>query len=133
MQFEADRLVGGNWNNPTPFEFRPFSVELAMCQRFYQLSPRLFGFALDAVNIVVMWTPIVPMRAAPTAVLSTLTPAGESPPFSAAFTASSATLDASHIVSGVSGGDLRVHGFSGLTTNAPATLGAGAIALSAEL
>jgi hypothetical protein len=38
VQFEADRLVGGNWNNPTPFEFRPLPVELTMCQRYFETS-----------------------------------------------------------------------------------------------
>ena len=38
VQFEADRQIAGAWGNPTPFEFRPFSVELVMCQRYYEKS-----------------------------------------------------------------------------------------------
>lgn len=38
LQFEADRQIAGAWNNPTAFEFRPLSVELAMCQRYFETS-----------------------------------------------------------------------------------------------
>lgn len=70
VQFEADRLVGGNWNNPTPFEFRPLPVELTMSRRFYQRVP-LQGVLGQAVasDIIFCSLKFEEMRATPTATL----------------------------------------------------------------
>jgi len=70
VQFEADRLVGGNWNNPTPFEFRPLPVELTMSRRFYQRVPLqgVLGQAI-ASNAIFCSLKFEEMRAAPTATL----------------------------------------------------------------
>jgi len=106
---------------------------LAMCLRYYQRNPRLIGVASTSSNMILNWTPQVPMRVLPTVTLLTATPTGESLPWIAARTASGATIDATHISGANTGGDLNISGFSGLTAGNVASLAANQIEFSAEL
>jgi len=50
----------------TPFERRPFRAELALCQRYFQKSTAVVGYANGSATIQAMATFLVEMRATPT-------------------------------------------------------------------
>ena len=53
----------------TPFEFRPMAVELAMCQRYYQLSGMIYGQSLSTTSASLNFPLVTAMRAVPTAAI----------------------------------------------------------------
>ena len=67
VQFEADRQIAGAWNNSTAFEFRPLPLELAMCQRYFEVASVLLNASVPPY-ITYSWK--VPKRAAPTLTLT---------------------------------------------------------------
>jgi hypothetical protein len=50
----------------TPFERRPYGTELALCQRYFQKSTAVVGYATGSATIQAMATFLVEMRATPT-------------------------------------------------------------------
>lgn len=54
----------------TPFEFRPYGTELALCQRYYQaVSSRIIGTTTSSGTSNIPWSFKVPMRSSPTVTL----------------------------------------------------------------
>lgn len=130
VQFEADPSGAGEASD---FEFRPPSVEQAMCQRYYQRNPWLYGLVVTSSSISVNWNPLVMMRTTPTVALLTSSPRIENLPWVVGYNGSGSTLDASHVLSADGGGDIRIFGFSGLTVGSIASLRERMIEFSAEL
>lgn len=117
VQFEADRLVGGNWNNPTPFEFRPLPVELTMSRRFYQRVP-LQGVLGQAVasDIIFCSLKFEEMRATPTATLLKTSVSGATYDLSVGWTFVTASgLSITNYVAQPKSATFQWSGFSGLT------------------
>lgn len=125
VQYEPGSVV-------TPFEHRPIGTELAQCQRFARTSNRMVGFAYATNAVVCYDTFDQPMRAAPTAALLTTSPYTESPPFITIVTpAGTAAVDLSHMRT--NSVDLKIIGYSGLTSGNQAFVEAGVVLFSAEL
>ena len=115
----------------TPFEFRPYGTELALCQRYGVKLGVLYGYVFTSTSIQgVISHP--PMRIAPTASMLTSTPYAEAPISVSPFNATAATvgiaLSSEHGTS-----LLRVGGFTGLGASTNALVSGGTIFLSAEL
>lgn len=117
----------------TPLEKVEPRYDLANCQRFYVVQAGyLYGLALSATDISVLWTFPVPMRAGPNVTLLTTTPYCEQPPYSGAHTGSGSTQPNNHAGSNT-GFDIHINGFTGLTAATVASLGPGCLAASADL
>lgn len=118
VQFEADRLVGGNWNNPTPFEFRPLPVELTMSRRFYQRVP-LQGVLGQAVASNIIFCSLKfeeEMRATPTATLLKTSVSGATYDLSVGWNFVTASgLSITNYVAQPKSASFQWSGFSGLT------------------
>jgi len=131
-QLEADRQVAGAWGNPTPFEFRPLSVELAMCQRYAQI---IGSGAVGKVTTASTWEGSAqfktPMRATPTLTLLMTTISASETGVSARFSSGS-TLSV-YNVTATGANDLGLSGWSGLTAPNLMTIGTNCILASAEL
>jgi len=114
----------------TSFDYRHRTNEFALCQRYYQINPYIFGAAITTISLGVGYVFPVVMRAAPTGALLTATPYAEWPD-SVGYTASGSTFNGSI---GASGGELRIYGFSGFTAGkAPMWFSASQMSFSAEL
>ena len=118
----------------TPFERRPIGQELALCQRYYQLTNAASGVAdstLTQIGVVISWQ--VQMRSAPTIGLTGVYSMTDA--YTADFVQSSATLGTT-FGSGTNASYTILSSFSGLT-NGRAYLtrfgNTNAITLSAEL
>jgi len=110
--------------------------QLAQCQRYYQRNGMLPGWTISASIMSVHWTPIVPMRAAPTANLLTTTPYGEQPPWATGRTGSGSTVNNTHNTQQNNAGlgyDLQITGFSGMTANLFCTFGALQLEFTADI
>jgi hypothetical protein len=115
----------------TAFDYRPYGTEFAMCQRYFQKNPYLFGAAINTTTLGIGYVYPVIMRASPTKTLLTSTPYAEVPD-TTGYTASSASFNNSS--AGISGAEFRIAGFSGLTSGrAPMWLAENQLSLSAEL
>lgn len=113
VQFEPGYVI-------TPFERRPIQIELSLCQRYFQVAGYMYGFAVNATDIAVLYTTKTKMRINPTISLLNTAIAAESPPFIAAFTGSGSTVSLSH--PGTDAFDLKINGFTGLTQNTPSSI-----------
>lgn len=118
----------------TPFEQRPYGLELSLCQRYYEVLGVGIGVARDSTLMILHFSS-APKRIAATALLLNSSPYGESPinitprngisSFIGTQMNQNLSSDAGHILS--------VQNFSGMTAGASAALSAGQISLSAEL
>jgi hypothetical protein len=118
----------------TSFDYRPYSTELQLCQRYYQFLNRgLCGGAESATQIAVAGVCTIPMRASPTIALAQTTPQFISAGTifngsGSAITDSNINFDSYH---------LRISGFSGLTAGRACVArfgsGGGFLTLSSEL
>ena len=103
-------------------------AQIEWCQRYFQLSPRLYGHCFSTTELWLYWQFATRLRAAPDAnrlALTTTTPVGESLPWTTTITATGATMTNTHREEDAC--DLRITGFTGLTANAPAILRPGYI------
>lgn len=98
----------------TPFEFRPYSVELSLCQRYYQKTGTGSGGCDTTTSINAGFLFTVPMRAAPTVTL--LNTAPQIRASNAVATGSSSAISASYVTA--QGVVAVINGFTGLTANA---------------
>ena len=119
--------------NATPFENRMYSQELAMCERYFQKIDGGFGVGTASTNVQLNVVMRVPMRANPSASVTTLRITDMT---TADHQATSATISLSNLSSTAS--RTNCGGFTGLTTSRPYTLvgsgtSAAPILFSAEL
>jgi hypothetical protein len=114
----------------TSFDYRDYGSEFALCQRYFQKAPIIYGGGISATTLGVGYVYPVSMRANPTTALLTSTPYAEYPD-NVAYTASSATINGSS--AGLGGVEFRVYGFTGLTLGRPIFLEKNQVSLSAEL
>ena len=77
------------------FIIRPYDQELLICQRYFRMNGREYGFVASSTVHVFTHTG-VPLRASPTLVLTSTTVTGESPPWSSAWTCTAASANAGH-------------------------------------
>jgi len=102
----------------TSFDYRPYGTELALCQRYYQVSENFIGGAGNTTSFTGNINFIVTMRASPTvgqtAVLSITDIANAD--FSQSSTNISITTGTRVTINAVS---ISANNFSGLTTNRP--------------
>jgi hypothetical protein len=104
----------------TAFDYRPYGTELALCQRYYYITPPLImlynGFS-TAYMISQVFTP-VQMRSSPSVGLTTTSPYVESQPWNAvgSFTSAVVSYNAGH--STASGGTIK---FSGTFSPSPSS------------
>ncbi len=110
-----------------------YSTELALCERYYQKIDGGFGVATSSTNVQINVVMRVPMRASPSASVTTLRITDMT---TSDHQATSATISLSNITSTAS--RTNCGGFTGLTSSRPYTLlGTGAsaapILFSAEL
>jgi hypothetical protein len=115
----------------TPFERRPYGLELALCQRYLEPLGRAFGSVRDASAIWCNYTYSVSKRASATLTLRSSTPYGESPPSITARANSGATIT-THI-STTQGCGFWVTGYNSLTQFQPAFVEQGNIFAESEL
>ena len=100
----------------TPFEFRPYGTELALCQRYAWVpdgNAGVAGVASVSTISVMRFVHPVQMRAAPTASIQTAGSFTISDDYSGDFTAASVSISGSSISQNVS--RLSLSGFTGLT------------------
>ena len=118
----------------TPFENRPYGLELSLCQRYYEVLGVGVGQAKDATQMILQFSSS-PKRVPATAMLLTSTPYGESPINITARVGVSSFIVAhmNQISWSGSGHILGVQNFSGMVAGSSASINAGQIALSAEL
>jgi len=113
----------------TSFDYRPYGTELALCQRYFQKNPILYGGAFSSAGAGLGYVYPVVMRANPTATLLTSTPYAEWPD-NVGYTATGSTLGGTFRTAGA---EFRVYGFSGFTVMRPLWFDSNQISLSAEL
>lgn len=116
----------------TTFERRPLSVELALCQRYFQfVGAGCTGGWTGATQAQIAIIHRVPMRVAPTAVLSTTTPIIGDPGV-ANYTGSGSTLSAAFVAT-TTGGAYNINGFASGVQGRAAVMNGDYIQLSADL
>jgi len=114
----------------TSFDYRPYTTEFALCQRYFQKNPYMFGAAIATNSLGVGYVFPVVMRTGPTGALLTSTPYAEWPD-NVGYTASSPSFSGSI---GAAGGELRIYGWTGLTAGkAPMWFSQNQMSFSAEL
>jgi hypothetical protein len=114
----------------SPFEYRQYGTEFALCQRYFQKNPYIFGAAISTNTLGVGYVFPVVMRTGPTGALLTSTPYAEWPD-NVGYTASSASFVGSI---GAPGGELRISGFTGMIAGkAPMWFSQTQMSFSAEL
>jgi hypothetical protein len=101
LQYEVGTLA-------TPFEVRPYDVELQLCKRYFQKLPNMIAHGLDSTSMLVQCIATVEFRSTPSPSLTTTSPVWESTPWSAAATASGVGLGGGHL--NVLGGDILISG-----------------------
>lgn len=117
-------------STPTSFDYRPYTTEFALCQRYFQIAPITYGAAINTTTLGTCYDYPVVMRAVPTLALLTSTPYAEIP-ITTGYTASGATV-AGYSYAGGTG--LTVTGFTGFTSGrAPILLDNNQVSVSAEL
>ena len=117
----------------TPFENRSYGTELALCERYFQKIDGGFGVATASTNVQINVVMRVPMRATPSAAVTTLRITDMT---TADHQATSATISLPNITPTMS--RTNCGGFTGLTTSRAYTLlgsstSAAPILFSAEL
>ena len=138
--FTVGAQTSGTWSlglvqletgsSATGYEYRQYTTELQLCQRYYQKNTISYGGAITASLLATCYQFPVYMRTAPTVALLTSTPYAELPTVTG-FTGSGSTIT-SYVYTG--GVDLRVTGFSGMTAyRAPMLFDANQASLSSEL
>lgn len=114
----------------TGFEYRQYTTEFALCQRYFQIAPITYGAAISSTTLGTCYNYPVAMRTDPSLALLTTTPYAEIS-LTTGFTASGATISG---YTHARGSDFRVTGFSGMTTGrAPMLLAHSQVSVSAEL
>jgi hypothetical protein len=114
----------------SPFEYRQYGTEFALCQRYFQKNPYIFGAAISTNTLGVGYVFPVVMRTGPTGALLTSTPYAEWPD-NVGYTASGASFVGSI---GAPGGELRISGFTGMIAGkAPMWFSQTQMSFSAEL
>jgi hypothetical protein len=113
----------------TSFDYRHQTNEFALCQRYFQKLPIIYGGAISATVLGVGYVCPVDMRANATTTLLTSTPYAEWPN-SVGYTASGAGINGNVYHHG---GEFRITGWTGLTTGVPMWLSHDQITLTAEL
>ena len=117
-------------SSATGFEYRQYTNEFALCQRYYQKAPITYGAAINTTTLGTCYDFPVVMRTTPTLALLTTTPYAEIP-LTTGYTASGATI-AGYSYAGGTG--LTVTGFTGFTSGrAPILLDNNQVSVSAEL
>ena len=118
----------------TPFEQRPYGLELSLCQRYYEVLGTGIGQAKDATSMILHFSSS-PKRVPATAILLNGAPYAESPINITARNgvSSGINLQMNQINSKSNGYILNITGFSSMTAGQSASINAGVIALSAEL
>lgn len=118
---------------PTPFDVRPYTLELAMCQRYFQFVPRTNCWPRDTGSFIVPLYPPVLFRGAPSVTLSTTSPYIESLAWSSVGSITSCTVSNGHL--NYNGGDILVSGTSSSISSGSYCLnfGGNQILVSAEL
>jgi len=106
----------------TEFAQRTVSEELALCQRYFQKSGILYGYAASSAWIFVHYSAIREFRTYPVATLTTTSPTGESPPWITSVNSTASILDGTHIPYSTTKFDITVGGFTGLIPGYPASL-----------
>ena len=102
----------------TSFDYRPYGTELALCQRYFRIAPRLFGLAISASVMQLNVEFGQPMRTTPTVTTTKADVAGESPVSVAGRTASGGSASLAFFDN--LGGSVTMSGFSGMTGQATA-------------
>ena len=115
----------------TPFEQRPYGMELALCQRYYQVLGRAYGFAINATQIYGNAYLPVSMRSLPTLLLLTTIPYGESPPANTGRACVAGVLTTHQ--TGLSYASFWVAGYNSMTAYTPAFIEALTVSASSEL
>jgi len=116
----------------TNFEYRSIGTELALCQRYFQVAGRGYGYARDSSSILINYQCIVTMRAMPSLALTTASPYIENVPWASIATTSGCTVDNGHM--SVYGGDVKVSGsISGISANQFIEWGSAQLLISSEL
>jgi hypothetical protein len=114
----------------SPFEYRQYGTEFALCQRYFQKNPYIFGAAISTNTLGVGYVFPVVMRTGPTGALLTSTPYAEWPD-NVGYTATGASFNGSI---GAPGGELRISGFTGMIAGkAPMWFSQTQMSFSAEL
>ncbi|NCB01250.1 MAG: hypothetical protein EOM67_03665 [Spirochaetia bacterium] len=118
----------------TPFEKRPYGLELSLCQRYYEVLGVGYGVAKDASSMVLHFS-ASPKRIQPTGILLTSALYGESPINITAIGSTASTLAALMNQQAHHNGGYMclVTGFNSMTANTNASINANLIALLAEL
>jgi hypothetical protein len=99
--------------NATLFDVRPYTTELALCQRYYRIIGQGAISVARATTQVVHGSSYQDMRAAPTATLLTTSPVFYNFATAANTTGSGSTINDSSL--GVAAAQVNLTGFSGLT------------------
>jgi len=116
----------------TNFEYRDYGRELILCQRYFQVAGRGYGYARDSSSILINYQCIVTMRAIPSLALTTASPYIENVPWASIATTSGCTVDNGHM--SVYGGDVKVSGsISGISANQFIEWGSAQLLISSEL
>ena len=116
----------------SPFEYRPYGTELALCYRYYQTNPQTMAVAI-ATNVLLFqaWFSL-PMRAMPELSLTTTSPYIENNPWATVSTTSGFTVSNGHM--STLGGDVRCSGtMSGVVANQNIIFGGSQVRFSSEL
>ena len=136
-------IQSGNWialgnvqlevgEEATEFEHRPYDMELARCQRYYEiLNLRSYGFWTGASELRIFPAYKAQKRSNYGVRLLTTTPYAEYPNV-AGVTGSGSTI-VSAATNMLDGGDIRVNGFSGRSLGQPAFLNYNTLEIDAEL
>jgi hypothetical protein len=118
----------------TPFDFRPYGTELALCQRYFQVRTSGSGTAANSTTFVGTVPFAVDMRASPTVGLTSALQVTDM--WSADYTQSSPNISISSARVSTSGVNIGANNFSGMTQARPTIINiatGGAITLSSEL
>lgn len=102
----------------TPFENRPYGLELSLCRRYYRTNPRLYGLAINTTQMLLQVEFDTPMRTSPTAITTNSSAAGESPVGFTGRTASGGVATLGYFDE--FGGSVYMSGFTGMTGQATA-------------
>jgi hypothetical protein len=126
LQYEVGTLA-------TPFEVRPYDVELQLCKRYFQTVPNMLAHGLAATGMMLQYNAPVDFRSVPTPTLTTASPYWESVPWSAVGTSANVIALSGHL--NFRGGDILLSGTftPNLVANAVYILGQSQLWFTAEL
>jgi len=106
----------------TEFECRTYADELTLCQRYFQKSGILYGYAASSAHISVCYSAIQEFRTIPIVVLPTTSLAAESPPWVTSVNSTASVISSGHIAYSIAKFDILISGFTGLIARYPASL-----------